>query len=189
MLLYVICLYNDRYFYYELINIYVLVGFGGMNVVKELYLILQSPQALPHQIGISLPTVSLYFCNFLIVKIFLALPIEMMRPWQLSTILLMGKCMNRQKTTRRELRTGDISTLLQAFLHIPCGVWSIVYIVVLCNGATYLVVRRFLCLANVVRVDISESAVCIDDYGIACLQFLCVIIMNAFMFINNCCYR
>ena len=30
----------------------------------------------------------------------------MMRPWQLSTILMMGTFMDRRKCTRRELRTG-----------------------------------------------------------------------------------
>ena len=31
---------------------------------------------------------------------------QMMRPWQLSTILMMGTFMDRRKCTRRELRTG-----------------------------------------------------------------------------------
>ena len=30
----------------------------------------------------------------------------MIRPWQLSTIHLMSNCMDRRKTTRRDLRTG-----------------------------------------------------------------------------------
>ena len=30
----------------------------------------------------------------------------MVRPWQLGTIHLMSHCMDRRKTTRRDLRTG-----------------------------------------------------------------------------------
>ncbi len=95
-----------RYFYYQLVNIYVIVGLGGINIGDQLLLILRNPQTLVRLLGGTIPAVSLYFCNLVIVKIFTAVPIEMLRPWQLSTILAIGTFMDRRKTTRRELRTG-----------------------------------------------------------------------------------
>jgi hypothetical protein len=50
--------------------------------------------------------VSLFFTNLMIVKVFTAVPLEMIRPWQLSTIQLLGNSIDRRRTTRRELRTG-----------------------------------------------------------------------------------
>jgi len=38
--------------------------------------------------------------------VFAAVPIEMCRPWQWSTILSLGYCLDRRKVTRRALRTG-----------------------------------------------------------------------------------
>jgi hypothetical protein len=94
------------YFYYQLVNIYVTVGLGGIDIVDEIQMTLRNPQTFVDLLGGTIPSVSLYFCNLVIVKIFAAVPIEMLRPWQLSTILLMGNCMDRRKCTRRELRTG-----------------------------------------------------------------------------------
>eukprot|EP01042_Synura_sphagnicola_P025448 gene25448-32684_t len=53
-----------------------------------------------------MPNVSMFFANLMIVKILTAIPLEMIRPWQLSTIQLMGHCMDKRRTTRRDLRTG-----------------------------------------------------------------------------------
>ena len=83
-----------RYFYYQLVNIYVTVGLGGINIGAQLLLILRHPQTLVEILGSTIPSVSLYFTNLVIVKIFTAIPIEMLRPWQLSTILLIGQSMH-----------------------------------------------------------------------------------------------
>ena len=95
-----------RYFYYQLINVYVTVGFSGSNLWLQILNTLQKPQTLVDIIGGRVPSVSIFFTNLIIVKIFTAIPLEMVRPWQLSTILLMGNCMDRRETTRRDLRTG-----------------------------------------------------------------------------------
>jgi hypothetical protein len=95
-----------RYFYYQLINIYVTVGFSGSNLWGQLIQTLRKPQTLVDVIGGRLPNVSLFFTDLMIVKILTAVPLEMIRPWQLSTIHLMGNCMDKRKTTRRDLRTG-----------------------------------------------------------------------------------
>ena len=96
----------SRYFYYQLINVYVTVGFGGTNIFAQVLAILQNPQNLVDLLGISIPAVSLFFCNLIIVKIFAAVPLEMLRPWQSITIQIISKCMDRKRSTRRDLRTG-----------------------------------------------------------------------------------
>eukprot|EP00981_Chlorochromonas_danica_P010656 scaffold3296_cov159-Ochromonas_danica.AAC.23 len=95
-----------RYFYYQLINVYVTVGFSSSNLWVQILDVLRKPQTLVDIIGGRMPEVSKYFFNLLIVKTFTAVPLEMIRPWQLSTIHLMGNCMNRRQCTRRDLRTG-----------------------------------------------------------------------------------
>lgn len=95
-----------RYFYYQLMNIFVTVGLGGVNIFEVFVQSMQSPRIFVAIIGDTIPSLSLYFCTMMIAKTFVALPIEMLRPWQLSSILLLGTCMDRKKCTRRELRTG-----------------------------------------------------------------------------------
>lgn len=95
-----------RYFYYQLVNVYVTVGFGGYNLFNQVIAILQNPKIFVDLLGISIPAVSLFFCNLIIVKIFAAVPIEMLRPWQTLTINIITKCMDKRRSTRRDLRTG-----------------------------------------------------------------------------------
>jgi Calcium-dependent channel, 7TM region, putative phosphate len=79
-----------RYFYFQMINIYVTVGLEGIKFTDQLLMTLRNPQTVVDILGKTVPSLSLYFCNLVIVKIFAAIPIEMLRPWQLSTILLLG---------------------------------------------------------------------------------------------------
>ena len=95
-----------RYFYYQLINVYVNVGFGGNNILGEIFAILRDPRVLIDLLAVGIPAVSLFFCNLIIVKIFAAVPIEFLRPYQTVTIQVMGKCMDKKRSTRRDLRTG-----------------------------------------------------------------------------------
>jgi hypothetical protein len=95
-----------RYFYYQLVNVYVTVGFGGMNIWDQVVAILSNPTNLVNIAGISIPAVSLFFCNLIIVKVFAAVPLEMVRPWQSVTVQVISKCMDKRRSTRRDLRTG-----------------------------------------------------------------------------------
>lgn len=90
----------------QLINVYVTVGLGSKNFAEQLVGFLRNPQSIVDVLGKSVPAVSLYFCNLMIVKIFAAIPIEMLRPWQLSTIHIMYASMDTRKATRRDLRSG-----------------------------------------------------------------------------------
>jgi len=63
-----------RYFWYQLINVYVTVGFGGVQIITQLLLILKNPQLLVNFVGQTIPAVSLYFVDVVIIKIFAAVP-------------------------------------------------------------------------------------------------------------------
>lgn len=93
-----------RYFYYQLANVYVSVGLG--SIATSIHQIIDSPQSILSILGASLPSVSLYFVNLLIVKTFTALPLELMRIFPLLAILSVKSSMDKKKCTRRELRTG-----------------------------------------------------------------------------------
>ena len=95
-----------RYFYYQLVNIYVTVGFGVDDIITQIIKIFNEPHVLIEILGASVPSMSLYFTSLVIVKIFIAVPLEMLRPYQLSTILFMSNFMDKRKCTRRDLRTG-----------------------------------------------------------------------------------
>ena len=60
-----------RYFYYQVINIYVTVGFGTDNTIVQLTNIINNPHILVEIIGRTVPSVSLYFATLVIVKIFI----------------------------------------------------------------------------------------------------------------------
>ena len=93
-----------RYFYYQLANVYVTVTAGTIiGGIKE---IVNHPQSILTILGASLPQVSIYFANLLVVKTLTAVPIEMLRIWPLLTVLGVNSCMDKKKCTRRELRTG-----------------------------------------------------------------------------------
>lgn len=77
-----------------------------LTLCLQLLSILRKPQTLVDILGGRMPEMSKFFFNLLIVKIFTAVPLEMIRPWQLSTVHLMGNCMDRRHATRRDLRTG-----------------------------------------------------------------------------------
>ena len=40
-----------RYFWYQLINVYVTVGFGGVQIVTQIFMILKNPQLLVNFAG------------------------------------------------------------------------------------------------------------------------------------------
>ncbi len=69
-------------------------------------MILQDPHTLVTILGQSIPTMSLFFCNLVIIKAFTAIPLEFIRPWSLSPILIVTNFLDRKRTTRRDLRQG-----------------------------------------------------------------------------------
>lgn len=95
-----------RYFWYQVVNYYVTVALEGIEVHQLLLNSLRTPQVFITLLGKTIPAVSLYFVNVVIVKTFIAVPVEMLRPWQLTTILTMTVFTNKKKCTRRELRSG-----------------------------------------------------------------------------------
>jgi len=93
-----------RYFYYQLANVYVTVTAG--TIIGGIHDILDNPGSILTILGESLPQVSIYFANLLIVKTLTAVPFEMLRVWPLLTIIGVKTCFDKKKFTRRELRSG-----------------------------------------------------------------------------------
>lgn len=95
-----------RYFYYQLANIYVTVTFGSLDILQQIVAMITNPGIIVDLLGTSLPGVSLYFANLIIVKAFIALPLELLRPWPLAYMLGVRLFKKPEACTRRELRTG-----------------------------------------------------------------------------------
>ena len=94
-----------RYFYYQLANVFVSVGLGSL--ANSLHQIIENPSSILSILGTSLPSLSIYFTNLLIVKTFTAVPLELLRVWPLLQILSVRMCLDRNKCTIRELKTGN----------------------------------------------------------------------------------
>ena len=97
-----------RYFYYQLANVFVSVGLGSL--ANSLHQIIENPSSILSILGTSLPSLSIYFTNLLIVKTFTAVPLELLRVWPLLQILSVKMCLDRNKCTIRELKTGNNSS-------------------------------------------------------------------------------
>ena len=97
-----------RYFYYQLANVFVSVGLGSL--ANSIHQILQSPSSILSILGTSLPTLSVYFTNLLIVKTFTTVPLELLRIWPLICVLSVRSCRDKNKCTIRELKRGTYLT-------------------------------------------------------------------------------
>ncbi|KAJ1416546.1 hypothetical protein B484DRAFT_434494, partial [Ochromonadaceae sp. CCMP2298] len=94
----------SRYFLYQLANVYVALGLGSVAVsINE---IVHQPLAILSILGTSVPSFSIYFANMMVIKALTAVPLEMLRIVPLLDFVLSVICMDKQKCTRRELRTG-----------------------------------------------------------------------------------
>eukprot|EP01041_Mallomonas_annulata_P001199 gene1199-2331_t len=98
-----------RYFYYQLANVFVTITVGSLDLSQQIVQIISDPKQLVDILGGSLPGVSIYFANLIIVKIFASLPLELLRIWPLVSILCVKSCMDKKKCTRRDLRSGAFS--------------------------------------------------------------------------------
>ena len=95
-----------RYFYYQVVNVYVTVACAGIEITQQISEIFQDPRVLIEIMGKRVPAVSLFFCNLVILKTFAALPLEILRPPVLLAVFSLGSILDPKKSTRRELRTG-----------------------------------------------------------------------------------
>ena len=91
----------NRYFYYQLANIYVTVTAG--SIWDSLFDIMQRPSAAFEILGRSLPTVVGYFVSFLLTKVFAGLPMVLLRGGSLSKMLFYRSFFRKSFLTQREL--------------------------------------------------------------------------------------
>ena len=91
----------NRYFYYQLINIYITVTAGSLW--KSLAEILDHPSSLLALLGESLPSMVGYFVALLVTKIFAGLPTVFLRVGALSRMLFLRTLSSGEMLTQREL--------------------------------------------------------------------------------------
>jgi hypothetical protein len=94
----------SRYFYYQLVNVFISVISG--TILTSVTRILDDPGSALVTLGFSFATFSTYFTNLLIVKCFTAVPVQMLRIWPLIQVTFVRLFSNKKKTTRRELKSG-----------------------------------------------------------------------------------
>jgi hypothetical protein len=91
----------SRYFYYQLVNIYISVTAGSLW--RSLAEILDHPSSLFQLLGKSLPSMVGYFVALLVTKVLAGLPIVFLRIGALSRMLFLRAITSRDKLTQREL--------------------------------------------------------------------------------------
>lgn len=93
-----------RYYFFQVANVYVSVGFG--SITSSISAILADPSNILRILGYYIASFSTYFAQLVIIKTFTGLPIELMRLWPLIQIFFVKMCTDKKKCTRRELRSG-----------------------------------------------------------------------------------
>jgi hypothetical protein len=88
----------DRYFYYQIVNIYITVTAGSLW--KSLGEILDHPSSLFELLGASLPSMVGYFVALLVTKIFSGLPIVFLRIGALSRMIFLRAISSGAKLTQ-----------------------------------------------------------------------------------------
>lgn len=97
-----------RYFYYQLINVVVSVGLGSL--LSNLQAFLKQPEQILTILGSSVPTFSVYFTNFIVVKAFTGLPLEMLRTWPFIQTIFLKCFLNERECSWRALHSGVFQT-------------------------------------------------------------------------------
>ena len=111
-----------RYFYYQILNLYVSVTAGSLW--KSLAEILDHPYSVLRLLGESLPWMVGYFVALLVTKILAGLPMVFLRIGALSKILIRRTVSRSAKLTQRELdeiyRAENVQYGEYAFRFIVC---------------------------------------------------------------------
>jgi hypothetical protein len=94
----------DRYFKYQLANVFVAVQIGSIAI--RLNEVLSNPGCIASILGSSLPAVSIYFMNMMVIKTFTAVPCEMLRLYPLLKLLEVKLFYDERKFTEIELHSG-----------------------------------------------------------------------------------
>jgi hypothetical protein len=99
----------SRYFYYQMMNIYITIIGGTVLktlVVQEIQIIIDNPRAIFEILGCQVPVVAVYFIQLIVTKTFSACLWEFARVWPLLQMWYMQRCTNHRHKTARERRTG-----------------------------------------------------------------------------------
>lgn len=96
-----------RYFFYQLANVYVLLIAGSvLNSVAD---IIDDPGSILALLGSALPSVSIFFTNYVLNAIFLGTPVFLLRWKSLLMFLFYRHFVVKRKLTRREVVEGPLA--------------------------------------------------------------------------------
>ena len=114
-----------RYFAYNLTNVYLTLLAGSL--FNALDAAIAKPTSVITLLGSALPSVSIFFINYILSQTLLSVPLLLLRIGPLIMISLSLKCFNQRKLTRRQLFEGplkdcslDYGAALPAILYILC---------------------------------------------------------------------
>ena len=93
-----------RYYFYQLINVFVSVGLG--SVLTNIQQVIEKPEQIFNILGVAVPSFSIYFTNFIIVKTLTAVPLEMLRIWPLIQVTSLATILDEKKCSWRRLHSG-----------------------------------------------------------------------------------
>jgi hypothetical protein len=96
-----------RYFYYQVVNVFVTIGAGSLLVyLKEAY---YHPSEIPALLVEYFPKVGSYFIEFLIIKTMFGLGWEISRPWPCIQLWITRCFTDKRQWTLRAMRNSYLS--------------------------------------------------------------------------------
>ncbi len=172
-----------RYFYYQIANIYVSVGFG--SITSGITQIINNPGNILNVLGYYIASFSVYFANLVVIKTFTGLPVEFLRLWPLIQLGFYTLFRDKNKCTRRELASGSYlltHSLTHSLTHLPTNLLthSLTHSLLLTHSLIHLFFRTFREAPILVRLDLSESADDLDDH-------VCVLLHRPVHHAIRCC--
>ena len=103
-----------RYFLYQLANIYILLLAG--SVYGSLKDLISNPRGILNTIGESLPTVSVFFINFIITTWLSGVPLLLLRLYPSFLFEIYMVFYNPKRITRSMLKGGPYSPLFPYYM-------------------------------------------------------------------------
>lgn len=96
------------YFAYVLANVYLMLLSG--SIASSLVTIIGEPTSIIRMLGTALPSVSIFFINFIIAQVLMGIPMQLLRigPLIIWNLLFLC-CTDQKKLTRRQLLEGPLA--------------------------------------------------------------------------------
>jgi hypothetical protein len=186
-------IYENRFFLYQLANVYLIVLAG--SVFTSLSDALSDPSSVVTLLGSSLPGVSTFFLNLLLTYLFSGVPLTLLRLGPAAVYKIFRMLYKEPTLTRRALLEGPLldteveyATVIPQFLYVLCialTYWVIAPMVIFIAGlvfaANYVTYKYQLCYIIVNKVE--SGGMCwykIFNYSMVGLMASCLTMVGFF---------